>query len=84
VKEPHDATQDVKSSFRDVFEEIRKLRAQYSILPGTRITGAQDANTSTGLVTLQQLNSYYAGLQASIDSKLTAAIEKLKTDNGLI
>lgn len=80
---PTDATQDVKIAIRDIIQEINGLKSQYVQLPGSRITGAQDANTNTGLVTLQQLNSYYTGLSSAI-SALNEVIVKLKTDNGLI
>lgn len=82
MREPHDATLDVKLAIREIISEVEDLKKRWVQLNGSRLTGAQDAVTPTGLVTLRQLQDVQLdvrNLRDSTDQK----IETLKLTNGL-
>ena len=83
MKVPIDATLDVQASFREVIAESERLKNQWVLLNGSQLTGAKDANTATGLVTLQQLNAVESKANSDVGSIL-ARIKQLKVDNNLV
>ena len=82
MKVPLDATLDVQTSIKDIIGEIERLKNQWVIINGSRLTGAQDAVTATGLVTLRQLNALESREISDINGVLSV-INKLKVDNSL-
>ena len=82
MKVPLDATLDVQASIKDIIGEIERLKNQWVIVNGSRLTGAQDAVTATGLVTLRQLNALESREISDINGVLSV-INKLKVDNSL-
>lgn len=82
MKVPLDATLDVQSSIKEIITEIERLKGQWVLLNGSQLTGAKDANTPLGLVTLRQLTAVDSRESADINA-VYSAIQKLKTDNGL-
>lgn len=83
MKVPIDATLDVQAAFREVIGEIQKLQSQWVLLNGAQLTGARDANTPTGLVTLRQLSAVDSRETRDINA-VYAAIKQLKVDNNLV
>lgn len=80
---PQDASLDVKSFARDVIEEFRRMNDRYVSAGGTRITGAGDANTQLGLVTLRQLQASEARMVGLV-SQIQQTIAELKAKNNLV
>lgn len=83
MKVPHDATVDVKSAFREIIAEIEALKKQWVVLNGTRMTGALDAVTPTGLVTLNQLQRVESSLKDDLVD-IQVRIDTLKLKNNLV
>ena len=79
---PNDASLDVKAFARDVMNELKELRQKYVLLDGSRMTGAGDAVTPTGLVTLRQLQDADSRVTNRIRS-LESRVTKIVADNGL-
>lgn len=83
MKVPHDATVDVKSAIREIIAEIEALKKQWVVLNGTRMTGALDAVTPTGLVTLNQLQRVESSLKDELVD-IQVRIDTLKLKNNLV
>lgn len=83
MKVPHDATVDVKSAIREIIAEIEALKKQWVVLNGTRMTGALDAVTPTGLVTLNQLQRVESSLKDDLVD-IQVRIDTLKLKNNLV
>jgi hypothetical protein len=80
---PQDASLDVKAFAREVMQEIADLRSRFVLLDGSRMTGAGDAVTLTGLVTLRQLQGS-EDRAISKSNAIEAEIAQLKADNDLV
>lgn len=80
---PQDATLDVKAAFQEVHDEIQKLQDRWVLADGSRITGAGDALTPTGLVTYRQLSTESTRLLKSVRD-VVAVIDTMKLRNNLL
>lgn len=83
MKIPHDATVDVKTAFRELISEVETLKKQWVDLNGSRLTGAREAVTPTGLVTLNQLQRVESLLKDEIVD-VQIRIDTLKLKNNLV
>lgn len=83
MRVPHDATVDVKTAIREVIAEIETLKKQWVDLNGARMTGAREAVTPTGLVTLNQLQRVESNLKDEIVD-VQIRIDTLKLKNNLV
>ena len=83
MKIPQDATLDVQTSIREIIAEVEALKARWVLLNGAQLTGAGDANTATGLVTLRQLNALESRELGDI-AEVKGIIKTLKVRNNLV
>lgn len=82
MREPVNASSDVKAAFRDLNDRIDVLQARWVQTNGAKILGA-DAVTDDGLTTLRQLRGVESSLRSLI-SDLRTTIDTLKQQNDLI
>lgn len=83
MRVPVDATLDVQASFKEVIQEIERLKNQWVLINGSRLVGAQDAVTYDGLVTLRQLRAAENAESADI-AAVRDELKQLKDRNNLV